>query len=335
MVPAVFVFGDSLVDVGNNNYLPISIAKADFPHNGIDFPTKKPTGRFSNGKNAADFIAEKVGLPSSPPYLAVKSNKNKASFLTGVSFASGGAGIFNSSDQSLAQSITLTKQVDYYGTVHKDLVQQMGPSAAQEHLSKSLFAIVVGSNDIFDYSGKSDLRKKSTPEQFVNLMAATLKGQLKRLYGYGARKFVCVGLGVIGCIPAQRIKSQTEECNEEASHWSVMYNEALKSMLQELKSELNGMTYTYFDTYSVMQSIIQNPTPQGFTEVKSACCGLGRLKAKVPCIPISSVCSNRSNHVFWDLYHPTQATARIFVDTIFDGPSQYTFPINLRNLIAA
>ncbi|KDO62058.1 hypothetical protein CISIN_1g0356441mg, partial [Citrus sinensis] len=156
-----------------------------------------------------------------------------------------------------------------------------------------------------------------------------------RLYGYGARKFVCVGLGVIGCIPAQRIKSQTEECNEEASHWSVMYNEALKSMLQELKSELNGMTYTYFDTYSVMQSIIQNPTPQGFTEVKSACCGLGRLKAKVPCIPISSVCSNRSNHVFWDLYHPTQATARIFVDTIFDGPSQYTFPINLRNLIAA
>lgn len=58
MVPAVFVFGDSLVDVGNNDYLPISIAKANFPHNGIDFPTKKPTGRFSNGKNAADYIGK-------------------------------------------------------------------------------------------------------------------------------------------------------------------------------------------------------------------------------------------------------------------------------------
>jgi hypothetical protein len=56
MVPAVFVFGDSLVDVGNNNYLKVSLAKADFPHNGIDFPTKKPTGRFTNGKNAADFL---------------------------------------------------------------------------------------------------------------------------------------------------------------------------------------------------------------------------------------------------------------------------------------
>lgn len=55
-VPALYVFGDSLVDVGNNNYLPLSIVKADFPYNGIDYPGKKTTGRFSNGKNAADFI---------------------------------------------------------------------------------------------------------------------------------------------------------------------------------------------------------------------------------------------------------------------------------------
>lgn len=62
MVPAVFVLGDSLVDVGNNNHLPLSITKADFPHNGVDFPTKKPTGRFSNGKNAADFLGNNISL---------------------------------------------------------------------------------------------------------------------------------------------------------------------------------------------------------------------------------------------------------------------------------
>ena len=55
-VPGLYVFGDSLVDVGNNNYLSLSLAKADFPHNGVDFPTGKATGRFSNGKNAADFL---------------------------------------------------------------------------------------------------------------------------------------------------------------------------------------------------------------------------------------------------------------------------------------
>ena len=57
-VPAMYVFGDSTADVGNNDYLPWSIARADFPHNGVDFPGGKPTGRFSNGLIGVDFIGE-------------------------------------------------------------------------------------------------------------------------------------------------------------------------------------------------------------------------------------------------------------------------------------
>jgi phospholipase/lecithinase/hemolysin len=54
-VPAMYVFGDSLADVGNNNYL-LTLLKADFSHNGMDYPGGKATGRFSNGKNSADFL---------------------------------------------------------------------------------------------------------------------------------------------------------------------------------------------------------------------------------------------------------------------------------------
>lgn len=55
-VPALFVFGDSTLDVGNNNYLPRSLAKANYPPYGIDYPHREPTGRFSNGYNTADFL---------------------------------------------------------------------------------------------------------------------------------------------------------------------------------------------------------------------------------------------------------------------------------------
>lgn len=56
-VQAIYVFGDSTADVGNNNYLTGSnVAKANFPHNGVDFPTGRPTGRFSNGYNGIDFL---------------------------------------------------------------------------------------------------------------------------------------------------------------------------------------------------------------------------------------------------------------------------------------
>lgn len=55
-VPTIFIFGDSTADVGTNNFLPHSNFRANFPHNGIDFPHQRPTGRFSNGLNSADFL---------------------------------------------------------------------------------------------------------------------------------------------------------------------------------------------------------------------------------------------------------------------------------------
>ena len=52
----LFVFGDSLLDVGSNDYIPVSLAKATSPPYGIDFPGGKPTGRFGNGKIYTDFV---------------------------------------------------------------------------------------------------------------------------------------------------------------------------------------------------------------------------------------------------------------------------------------
>jgi len=55
MFPAMFVFGDSLVDNGNNNHLN-SLARSNYLPYGIDFAGNQPTGRFSNGKTIVDFI---------------------------------------------------------------------------------------------------------------------------------------------------------------------------------------------------------------------------------------------------------------------------------------
>ncbi|TQD84377.1 hypothetical protein C1H46_030086 [Malus baccata] len=112
-----------------------------------------------------------------------------------------------------------------------------------------------------------------------------------------------------------------------------MYHEALKSMLQQLKPTL-GISYTLFDTYTVLTNIVQNPASYGFTEVEAACCGIGKHNAKGPCTPISSLCSNRRDHVFWDFYHPTQATHGIITDKVFDGPSEYSSPMTVKELIA-
>ncbi|XP_020210184.1 GDSL esterase/lipase At5g55050 [Cajanus cajan] len=336
MVPAVYVFGDSLVDVGNNNYLPLSVAKANHRHYGIDFPTHKPTGRFSNGKNAADLVAEKLGLATSPPYLSLKSktNKNNASFMDGVSFASSGAGIFDGRDERYGQSIPLTKQVDYYSIVHEEMIREVGAADLQNHLSKSIFVLVIGSNDLFGYFESSDLRKKNTPQQYVDSMAFSLKVQLQRLYDQGARKFEIAGVGTLGCVPVYRLKNKTE-CVEEVNYWSKKYNEGLRSMLKEWQSENGSIIYSYFDTYAAINDIIQSPPSYGFTEVKGACCGVGELNARATCLPLSNLCPNRQDHLFFDQFHPTEAASRILVDRLFNGSSSYTSPINMRQLIHA
>ena len=54
-VSALYVFGDSTVDPGNNNYIKTAF-KSDFPPYGRDLANQVPTGRFTNGKLATDFV---------------------------------------------------------------------------------------------------------------------------------------------------------------------------------------------------------------------------------------------------------------------------------------
>ncbi|XP_020256766.1 GDSL esterase/lipase At5g55050-like [Asparagus officinalis] len=327
-VPAIYAFGDSLADVGNNDYLKLSVLKADFPHNGVDYPGGKATGRFSNGKNSADFLADKVGVPTSPPYLSIPSNSNRTqAFLSGVSFASGGAGVLDSTNSG--QCLTFNKQIDYFTTVYTELVQELGSAQAQDHLSKSIFSFIIGSNDILSYIRSSD---GMTPQQLVDSMITTLRGQLKTIYNLGARKFAFVGTGPIGCCPSLRRKNGSDSCNSLANSISLLYAQGSASLLKDMQSELSGFNYSFFNSTITLLQYLQDPSNYGFTEVKAACCGLGNLNAKVACLPVSKLCQKRSDFVFWDLFHPTEKTAGLLADTIFDGSSPFVYPINVKQL---
>lgn len=58
-ISANFVFGDSLVDAGNNNYIA-SLSKANYAPNGIDFGA--PTGRYTNGRTIIDIVGKLILL---------------------------------------------------------------------------------------------------------------------------------------------------------------------------------------------------------------------------------------------------------------------------------
>lgn len=61
-VPCFFIFGDSLVDNGNNNGI-LTLARANYRPYGIDFP-QGTTGRFTNGRTFVDALGKLT-----PPYM--------------------------------------------------------------------------------------------------------------------------------------------------------------------------------------------------------------------------------------------------------------------------
>ncbi|KAM3693957.1 hypothetical protein ACB098_07G021500 [Castanea mollissima] len=109
-VPCLFIFGDSLSDNGNNNNL-VTMARANYQPYGIDFP-EGPTGRFTNGRNIGDIIAELLGFENYiPPFATAEGFE----ILKGVNYASGSAGIRNESGQHLTLYRYGARKVVLYG----------------------------------------------------------------------------------------------------------------------------------------------------------------------------------------------------------------------------
>ncbi|PIA25716.1 hypothetical protein AQUCO_10800006v1 [Aquilegia coerulea] len=133
---AFFVFGDSLVDNGNNNYLATD-ARADAPPYGIDYPTHRPTGRFSNGYNIPDLISQSIGEEATLPYLSPELQGQK--LLVGANFASAGIGILNDTGIQFLNIIRITRQLENFQTYQRRLTALVGSTQAKRLVNQKLY----------------------------------------------------------------------------------------------------------------------------------------------------------------------------------------------------
>ncbi|CAL5050221.1 unnamed protein product [Urochloa decumbens] len=336
MVPAVYVFGDSILDVGNNNYLPgADVPRANMPYYGVDFPGGgRPTGRFSNGYNVADFIAKAMGFKRSPPaYLSLTPRSSRLVFrgLGGVNYASGGAGILDSTLSG--KNIPLSKQVRNLGVTRAEMVTILGATTANDLLSKSLFLFAIGTNDMAAFAATQG-QQQSDVAAFYSSLISNYSSTITEVYGMGARKFSVINVGQIGCAPLERAQSPTDACADATNALAAGFDVALGSLLATLQHRLHGLAYSLGDLYGLMQATIADPGAAGLSNVDTACCGGGRLGAQSGCQPNSTVCADRRRYLFWDYGHPTQRAAELVASAFYDGPARFTWPVNLKQLVS-
>ncbi|EFJ32340.1 hypothetical protein SELMODRAFT_168353 [Selaginella moellendorffii] len=324
--PALIIFGDSVVDYGNNNNfaIPFTIARANHSPYGRLINNGVPTGRYADGYTLPDFIALRQGYQ--PPLAYLDPASTCINLARGANLASGGAGIIDSNSLILTP-YTMSVQLGWLQTYIQNLRNCVGGTQANSTISRALFIFSVGSND-FSYKNLNPAVAGLSDAQYRQLLVNTYRNLLQAAYQLGARNFFVFALGPLGCTPIS-ITLQCgafpnsfcrRNCNEGTNQLVYAFNLALQAMIQNLQSTLAGSKF-YFtvDAYNVTYDAVKNPAKYGKLVVDRGCCGSGYTEVGDGCNKFSSgTCSNASPFIFFDAIHPTSSFLQKFL------PGTYT-----------
>ncbi|KAF6167321.1 hypothetical protein GIB67_043182 [Kingdonia uniflora] len=336
-VHAMFVFGDSLTDPGNNNDL-ITGAKTNYPPHGIDFP-KGTTGRACNGATMADHLGYLLGLGLIPAFS--KTSMEGSNFSRGVNFASEAAGILNDTGFAFGDRFPMDRQIaNLREKIIPELQKHIGRDITIEgFLAKSLFYSNIGTNDYqISYLNQPSYEPILYPVStaYGDHLIEVYIAQLKELYNLGARKFLISALAPFGCIPynISIYGRKNNKCVDKFNKLAREFNSKLKTTVQQLNKNLAGAYFLYWDLYNGMMEILDHSSRYGFKNTNTACCGAGHLNSRILCLQnVPFVCANRSEYFFWDSFHPSDATNAIVAKEAYEGILQDIYPMNVKQLL--
>ncbi|KAJ6840150.1 GDSL esterase/lipase-like [Iris pallida] len=316
LVPGVFIFGDSVVDAGNNNNL-YTLVKANFPPYGRDFSQHFPTGRFCNGKLATDFTVENLGFTSYPPaYLSQQATGNN--LLIGANFASASSG-YSDGTANLYRAISLTQQLQYFKEYQSKL-RSLARGKASSIVSGSIYVISAGSSDyVQNYYINPLVNRAYTLDQFSDSLVQSFTTFVQNLYGLGARRIGVTSLPPLGCLPAAitLFGGGGNECVARLNKDATTFNKKLGAAADGLKKSHPELRMVIFDIYGPLLDLVNNPGNNGFFEARKACCGTGTIETSLLCNGRSpGTCANATGYVFWDSFHPTEAANKVLADAL-------------------
>ncbi|CAM8993781.1 unnamed protein product [Rhodiola kirilowii] len=322
-ITALFVFGDSLFDPGNNQYLNSTSEQGTattWPYGQTYF--KRATGRLSDGRIVPDFVAQFARLPILAPYLQ-PGTKN---LTLGTNFASAGAGVLSETHPG---TISLREQLSYFKDVDKKLKDQMGAAATKKLLMDAVYLFSMGGNDYFSFYMSHSKAAATQPQKraIVASVTGNLSQILQEVYDIGGRKIGFQNVGALGCLPGMKAMNgiTTAGCISGLCELARLHNLALAKVLKNLEAKNSGFKYSIFNYYDAIYQRVTYPSKHGFKDGDDACCGpmnCGKNGTKV--------CSNPNEYVWFDGGHTTQRANYQLAQLIWAGPRNVTGPYNFR-----
>ncbi|KAI3952389.1 hypothetical protein MKX01_005256 [Papaver californicum] len=325
--PVIFSFGDSNTDTGG---LIAGLGyKVNLP-NGRSF-FRSSTGRMSDGRLIIDFLCESLNTEYLSPYL---DSMKGSDFANGANFAVVGS-------STLPKSVPFALNIQIMQFQHfKNHSFQLATTKGSrkviddEGFKNALYYIDIGQNDLAD-----TFRKNVSYAQVVKRIPeilAEIKHSVKTIYDEGGKNFWIHNTGPLGCLP-QMLTSVREKIKVLDQHGCIrtyndaakVFNDGLRALCAELRTELKGTTIVYVDIYNLKYDLIVNSNKYGFKSPLMACCGHGgspyNYHAGYICgHPKCGVCEEGAKFISWDGIHYTEAANTIVASNILS--KTYTTP---------
>ncbi|CAH2036626.1 unnamed protein product [Thlaspi arvense] len=319
-VPAValFTFGDSNFDAGNEKFLTSRTLAQNFWPYGKS--RDDPNGKYSDGKIIPDFIAKFMGIRHDLP----PAFKPGVDLSRGASFAVGYASILGSPKDSL----TMNQQVMKF--------RQMLSNWKEDYITKSVFMISIGMEDYYNFTKTNPNADASAQQAFVVSVINRLKSDINMLYSSGASKFVVHMIAPLGCLPIVRQEFETgSDCYEKLNDLAKQHNAKIGPMLNELAKTKPGFQFTVFDFYNVILRRTQRNMNYRYSFTNISCCGIGSHNAYGCGLPNvhSKLCEYQRSYLYFDARHNSEKAQESFAHLLFGADPNVVQPMTVRELI--
>ncbi len=216
-------------------------------------------GRFSNGPIWVEHVAGSLGLPTLPEVAG------------GTDYAFGGAEVTAPVVTASGTIPSIPQQVALYLSQHNG---KADPNA--------LYIIEGGGNDIVNATGGS-------PQSLGFQIALGIADSELFLRLAGTKNFLIPNLFDVSLLPAGKANATF------AQQASIATNKSLNDLLK-VEMLLEGIRILCLDVFSLLKSVVTDPTHYGFTDIVNPCVN-----------PITlAVCSDPDHTFFWDVLHPTE-----------------------------
>lgn len=275
---AMYVFGDSLSDVGNDAL----ISGGAVPRTSI-FTDGTTSGRFTNGYNYIDYMASFMGLSVTP------------SVAGGTNYAYGGARVDGITPALVPLGgMSFNQQVASYVGSHAGAAD---PNA--------LYVLWAGANNVSD--GITTVAMGGSPSaigtQIGNSIAA-IGSAIGALGLNGAQHFLVLNLPDLSQTPVIRYAGSPLLAGIAQSA-SVGFNSALAGLVGS--AAFSALDITLFDVFTEQTKVTNDPAAYGFTDTTHACYTGDPDGAPRPGWGAPTTCADASGYMYFDYMHPSEA----------------------------